>query len=666
MWRRLLAGALLLLTAAGSSALTLGRAQGVALIGRPLNLSIRVDLDAGADAGDICASADVFFGDTRIDRSRVTITMEPAANGQGVARLRTSVSVDEPVVTVYMQAGCIQKLTRRYVLLSEQPGDAPEPSATRPVAESITAVPLPAAAGRPTAGARRAPVAAEAPAGSAPAAAPAARTPKSGARRTEPAGARPAGRARLRIDPIDLGPERTTSLRLSGELSVGTEATPAQRAEAAAFWKALNARPEEAIRDAQRMQALEGDLRGLRDAVGKNTAAVGELRSQLERARSQRYANPVVYALAALALLALALAVWAWRRRPLSRGDAGDWWRGAADEDGAVGMPTASRPLPASVAGLRTSPAPGSGHGDSSGNLLARMEPVSAPAPLEAAAAPPAPASADFRASGSELTEFANSGLGGMRAAKAEEVHDVQQQADFFISLGEHARAIDVLRSHINAHPGTSPVAWLDLLAIYHRLHRREDYEATRQEFEEVFNAAAPAFDAYLAQGQGTLETYPEALERITALWPSPKVLELIETAIFRNPGAQEEPFGLEAYRELLLLHSIAKELTGSSDDNLVEFSPSSGFSDFDSTQIQPLSASPSTWLPSAAPIDPGFPAIMAQGVDIDIGQLGPPEDFMQIIGSGPEPGQPSLAEALDFNLDFDELPTRAQRPPRE
>ena len=50
----------------------------------------------------------------------------------------------------------------------------------------------------------------------------------------------------------------------------------------------------------------------------------------------------------------------------------------------------------------------------------------------------------------------------------------------------------------------------------------------------------------------------------------------------------------------------------------------------------------------------------------IELPPGGPPEDFMQIIGGGPEPVPPPLAEALDFNLDLHELPTRAQRPPRE
>ncbi|HSV47661.1 MAG TPA: hypothetical protein VLJ58_17870, partial [Ramlibacter sp.] len=130
---------MMVLTATGSSALTLGRVQGVALIGRPLNVAVRVELDAPADAAELCLVADVFYGDTRLDRNRVTISVDAAGNGAAIAQLRSNVAVDEPVVTVYLQAGCVQKLTRRFVLLAEQPGDAPAPALR--AAESVAAVP---------------------------------------------------------------------------------------------------------------------------------------------------------------------------------------------------------------------------------------------------------------------------------------------------------------------------------------------------------------------------------------------------------------------------------------------------------------------------------------------------------------------------------------------
>jgi hypothetical protein len=54
------------------------------------------------------------------------------------------------------------------------------------------------------------------------------------------------------------------------------------------------------------MQALEADVKGLREQTVKNQASLNELRVQLHKAEGERYANGLVYSL--LVLLALALA----------------------------------------------------------------------------------------------------------------------------------------------------------------------------------------------------------------------------------------------------------------------------------------------------------------------------------------------------------------------
>ena len=166
------------------------------------------------------------------------------------------------------------------------------------------------------------------------------------------------------------------------------------------------------------------------------------------------------------------------------------------------------------------------------------------------------------------------------RVVKAEELLDVQQQADFFVSLGQHEQAIEVLRSHIGDNVETSALVYLDLFSIYHQLKRRSDYEALRIEFNNQFNAKIPAFERYTDTGPG-LESHPFALSRIQALWPSPKVLEVIEESIFKRPGADTEAFDLESYRELLLLYAVAKEIAGT------EVLPSNGMKNFDVTPAE-------------------------------------------------------------------------------
>ncbi len=147
------------------------------------------------------------------------------------------------------------------------------------------------------------------------------------------------------------------------------------------------------------------------------------------------------------------------------------------------------------------------------------------------------------------------------RSVNTEELFDVQQQSDFFLSLGQHDQAIAVLREHIAANPGTSALAYLDLLRIYHSLGRKEDYAGVAEEFERAFNADVPAFEKFTDTGRG-LEHYRSALARIESQWPAPSTLALIEELIFRKPGVHEEgAFDLAAYQELLLLYSLAKEV---------------------------------------------------------------------------------------------------------
>jgi len=110
--------------ALGGYALTLGRARGAAWIGQPLELAVSAQLEAGQAANSLCAEADVFYADSKLDNSRIQISVE-AVNQPDAATIRiiSPALVDEPVVTVYVRAGCNAKTTRRYVLLADFPSE---------------------------------------------------------------------------------------------------------------------------------------------------------------------------------------------------------------------------------------------------------------------------------------------------------------------------------------------------------------------------------------------------------------------------------------------------------------------------------------------------------------------------------------------------------------
>ena len=118
-------GGLLLLITSSSLAVSLGPVRGMALVGRTLDLSVLVRLDAGDDAAALCTDAELMYSDTRLDAGKVTVrTSATGEAGQALIRVTSSVIVDEPVVSLVLRAGCSAKNSRRYVLLADLPMQA--------------------------------------------------------------------------------------------------------------------------------------------------------------------------------------------------------------------------------------------------------------------------------------------------------------------------------------------------------------------------------------------------------------------------------------------------------------------------------------------------------------------------------------------------------------
>jgi hypothetical protein len=330
----------------------------------------------------------------------------------------------------------------------------------------------------------------------------------------------------------------------------------------------------------------------------------------------------LVYGLGALTLASLGFGLWAWRRRPSGAASSkkAAWWDGEekAESDANKSPGSRSIVLPSAAAAKGKNPkvasfsadskaasleaAPGltnyaamssEGVGDSGFDGLAQANVQGQATPLK---------KSGFNRRGTDGTDSGfGTGVAGGTRVNAEELFDIQQQADFFMSLGQHDQAIDVLQNHISDNLETSAVAYLDLFDIYHKVNKREEFDTLRDEFNRVFNAQVPEFEHYGLSSRG-LEDYAPAMQRIQALWPSAKVLDVIEESIFRKPDHDTQPFDLAAYRELMLLYGVAKEIgepEPDGDEASVDFdltSPSAAPSGgpqaegYSHTQITPLS----------------------------------------------------------------------------
>ncbi len=696
---RVLGLALLCFAALDSQALTLGRIRGAALIGQGLDVSIQVQTDPDEAASSQCFEAEVFHADARQDPARVQVSIEPTQTPQTLnVRIQSSVSVDEPVVTVYLRAGCTQKTSRRYVMLADVLSEPAVPSAAR-----AAPLPLVVPAGTPAATSAASTGAAIASAGGAaasgrnsgastnravattavrgkPAARPAAKSTvlaeparkaaavKAVAPSAAGAGAaeklvagRAAGQSRLKLDPLEVLSERVATLESS------TASAPAEQAAREA-------------RDAQRLQSLESSVKNLLAVAARNEASLAELRARLQQAESDRYANPLVYGLVALLLVALAgLAFLLSRRGGAATG--GNWWSGASTAQLAEGSadrgeaPVTRRsgfaPMssPSPLSGPDSLPAP-----ERAQQQAQRSGPPSKPAPItqvdvslvemsestfdrlmqsgttHSAVRKPS-AAADH---GLERAEPAR------RLINSDDLFDIRQQAEFFVSLGQTDQAVRILENRISESGESSPLAYLDLLKIFHSLGLKADFRQVREDFNLLFNARVPEFASFDSEGRD-LESYPDIVDGLTAVWGMPELLPTIEALLFRDPSnSQRDAMDLAAFRDVLLLHAVAQTAPVLPDRLYVAASNSLPRSPFGNaargavqtpaSQIAPLDAGAEPDL--ALPVLPGL-----EEVDIDLSDLSfdapapdaplpPHSSGLPAAGSGGDAGN-----LIDFEL---------------
>lgn len=540
-------GLMLMAYTLGSAALTLGRARGAAWIGQPLELTVSAQLEAGQAANSLCAEADVFYADSKVEASRVQISVEAAAQPDtAVIRVFSPALIDEPVVTVYVRAGCAAKTTRRYVLLA----DFPSESVSTPVrAAELPPVPtvVPAASATPEAKVSNAPAAAApqppkaatprpiAPTAKADIAPPAPREPakprKPAAEPKAPkeAKAPSSGRARLKLDPIENLAERIKTLEAT------TSAQPL----------------EDMVRDSQRIQELQGSVKALLDQAAKNEASLMAMRERMDRAESDRVPAWLVYVLlAVVAACAAAIAV-LWNRR-----DPSAWRSGlAVPEDAAPGNAVSVHTPPETdtegAGPITQTEAAKPVRLKQQGRPL--LDPLDLDSqPFESYVTVNAPPDA----SASEMMAFGDAGL-YHPDFNSSKMFDLRLQSEFFTKLGKTHEAIEALEKRIRENSKDCPLIFLELLRVSNQHSLKTDFRQFRDEMTAVFNVTVPEFALFRDEGRG-LEDYPGVLSHITQLWPKPQVMDVIEACVMITPGEKNAaPFDLAAFRDLIMLHGL-------------------------------------------------------------------------------------------------------------
>ena len=354
-----------LLVQTGGLAMSLGQTAGSVVFGRPIDLTVQAKLDAPLEEPSNCFIAEIFQGDTRFDGNRIRVDVKPGTNPlEATVRIRSTSPVTEPWAKVVLRTTCGSKISRQYDFLTDFATDAPvnpavntpnsrlptvavtsadspesvlslKPLATNQTGDKATVAQTDKAPNNKNKPSKSL-VAIAAKTSSAVPSVPAqglvpnntstspARSDKlqlsnklaeKNNKASKPTIQVADGKSRLKMETFDLADEHQVMLKMSTALlapSPTDKPADAQAlAQAAAVWRALNAKPEELAADAQKLQATAAELQRIKDSALKTSASLQE---RLRVAESKEFANPLVYGLAGLLALSLAGLTWLYLR----------------------------------------------------------------------------------------------------------------------------------------------------------------------------------------------------------------------------------------------------------------------------------------------------------------------------------------------------------------
>jgi pilus assembly protein FimV len=672
-WLSLTIGSITAVAAATAWAAGLGAGGSSAVLGQPLDFPVQVRLEAGETLGPECVAAEVRTGDRRLPPSAVRTQVQSTGPDTARVRVMTTGSIDEPVIEILLAVGCTTRISRQYVVLADPPSTtapslapafaaSPAPAAEPAALPVSTTVPVPgsgspraantdsstsAGASGPGAAERR-PVARAAPLDpqaaqrraqrraerrAALAARQAQKPTQVQAGKPAPSGA---PNARLQLDFIE--PPAPTATAVEAAMQAVAQAASAAQVAAAA-----------ASASAERIGVLERTVEQLRGDAKSSRDLAAQFKQRLVENES---AGNWVMPLAAMAALLAGLAAWlAWRLGKAQSHQQSGWREAVAPPASPITEIIPSRHPTAPVPFITSTPrqaTPSAGAAVRGGARAAPAWPP--PAPPVAWPPPDSTLSPETQTLDTEpepamqktepMPPLASSQEDAPRDVSIEELIDLEQQAEFFVVLGQDEAAVDLLVEHLRSTGGGSPLPYLKLLEIHHRLNQREAYERMRTRFNHRFNAYAPEWGVDLGEGR-SLDDYAGVIPRLQQVWPRPlDAMAELEALLFRK--SRGELFDLPAYREVLFLYSLARDLldrasAGSSSVDLLI--PMADGGDFSSTAPSPYlglerDAFRDTQVPDDRPTAP---------VDFDVSSMERPTSIFDLLDDKPHlPGSPA------------------------
>lgn len=541
-------GSSLLLSATHVLALSLGGTQGAAVIGRPMDVLVSSSLDAADAASGLCLEAQVMYGETPVPASAVTVAIHKlGSDGKGALRVRTTVPVNEPIVSLTLKAGCESPFRRSYTLLADFESASVASAVATTASRDVT---VPVATGRaasepvivvdpqtarkrqkrtdsslqtsssaaarevetePTLGPET-PVRLEAPVGRPPGTLRvssktrvATHTATGAAADVRQPIAASAG-ARLQLEAIDLTAQ-------SEQLPVaGTNTTLPSAVE--------NSPSPEPAATPIAEQALQEELKSLRAEQERLRVAVESMNTQLAQAQSDRYNTPLTYGLG-LGVAGLLAAVLYLLRRQKPKPPADSWWSSSL-------MP-----------------------GDSVSPALAEASGPDLRAGVAAA-------SVDNELTGLEAVEAGVSVFQEVPISRIEPqvLLDMWEQADFLASIGQVDEVLHLLETFVQIHPRASEGPYLRWMQLASQLGNATSLAKAQSAYENHYHRLFPS-NALNAAG---LEEEASFVMQLSQAWPGAQAMAQIDAVLFSQPGEQLFALGqrsLKVFDDLLSLRRL-------------------------------------------------------------------------------------------------------------
>ena len=148
------------------------------------------------------------------------------------------------------------------------------------------------------------------------------------------------------------------------------------------------------------------------------------------------------------------------------------------------------------------------------------------------------------------------------QSIQIEEISDITQEAEFWMSVNDPHRAIEILEPQSRDENPATPVTWLYLLDLYRMVGDEDNYRDLRHRFKHKFNAKIPNFhEEVVSTSVRSFDDFPHLVANCCALWKTDDIAPYLESLLVDDREGERMGFDLPVYRDILFLLSICSEL---------------------------------------------------------------------------------------------------------